>query len=42
MRKFMQLENVLNEQLSNLDSITNCLSWNEMSHLGQVAHDYEN
>ena len=33
---------VLNGQLSNFDSISNCLSWDEMSHLVQVADDYKN
>jgi hypothetical protein len=38
----MELENILDEQLSNFDSVSNCLSWDEMTHLGQVADDYEN
>jgi hypothetical protein len=38
----MQVEDILHEQLSNLDSVTNCLSWDETSHLGQVADDYDN
>jgi hypothetical protein len=32
----MKLEDV------HLDCISNCLSWDELGHLGQVAGDYEN
>jgi len=37
----MSFEDVLEEQLSNFGSISYCLSGDEMSHLGQVADDYE-
>ena len=38
----MYLGNVLNEQLSDFDRVSNCLSWDEISRLGQEAEDYGN